>query len=398
MKPLRLYLVVLASLVLLGLGLSLLRPKPLNNSQVPLETVAQAPEAPVLKVSSASQQLYKLDPAQSQASYSVQETILQTIEGRTVIGKTKGISGKILLDSNNLTQSQLGKITIDVEQLTSDSTLRDNRIRKSFLESSNYPEATFIPENLVGLPERLEPNQSYAVQIEGYLTIKKTTAKTTWDATISLQGNKLVGNATTTIYMSTFGVGPIDIAGFLETKDEMKLSIDFVAVPEATPLAQSPQQNAESFQVVSKHKDTPEFFADIKPILETNCVACHSAGQIGHSVYALETARDAVTKAEDLALVTSTKFMPPWPPSENSVLLKHSRAITREEIERITKWAKAGGPVEGDLETPLRSTPKEAGVTIRKDMNVMMEKSYIELKVKSSAKDLTMNSSNTLPP
>ena len=64
-------------------------------------------------------------------------------------------------------------------------------------------------------------------------------------------------------------------------------------------------------------RNAPEFFKDIKPILEENCVACHSNGQIGYSIYPLETARDAVTTAEDIALVTSTKYMPPCLPSEN---------------------------------------------------------------------------------
>lgn len=377
MKTLRLYLMVLAGLVLLGLAITVLRrPTSVNNVRAPLETVSKAPEAPVLKVSTSSQQLYKIDPTQSEASYSVQETILQTIEGRTVVGKTKGISGNILVDSKNFTQSRLGKITINVEQLTSDSNLRDERIRKSFLESSTYPEAVFIPENLLGLPERLEPNQTYSFQIEGYLTVKTTTAKTTWDATISLQDDKLIGSASTTIYMSTFGVGPISIAGLLETKDEMKLAIDFVAVPEATPLTQVSEQTINAVQTVSKQENIPEFFADIKPILEQNCVACHSEGQIGHSVYPLETTKDAIMTADDIALVTSTKFMPPWPPSEKSVPLKHARTISKEDIGLITAWAKAGAPVEGRLETPLRATPKEEGVTIRKDMIVMMEKSY----------------------
>jgi polyisoprenoid-binding protein YceI len=323
-----------------------------------------------------TQQLYKIDPALSEASYSVQETILQTIEGRTVVGKTKGISGDILVDSETSTNSQLGKITIAVEQLTSDSNLRDDRIRKGFLESSRYPEAVFIPEKLLSLPEKLEPNQTYTFQIEGYLTVKTTTAKTNWEATISIQDNKLVGSASTTIYMSTFGVGPISIAGFLETKDEMKLSIDFVAVPEATPLAQMSQQKTTAFQTISNQENAPEFFADIKPILESHCVACHSEGQIGHSVYPLETAKDAITTAEDIALVTSTKFMPPWPPSEKSVPLKHARTMGKEEIALITNWANAGAPIEGRLETPLRTTPKEEGVTIRKDMTVMMENPY----------------------
>ena len=375
MKTLRLYFIVLGALLLVGLGLTFFRQSRPITTQTPLETVSQAPEAPVLKVSSEAQQIYTIDPSQSEARYSVDEVILQTLEGRTVVGKTKGIAGEILFDSSNASNSQLGKITIDVEQLTSDSRLRDERIRKGFLESTNYPEATFIAEELIDFPERLEPNQTYTFQIEGYLTVKETTAKTTWDATLLSEDDKLIGTASTTIYMSTFGVGPIDIAGLLETKDEMKLSVDFVAVPEPTPLAQI-QNDATAFQVTSKKENAPEFFADIKPILEQNCVACHSEGQIGHSVYALETAKDAVTKAEDLALVTSTKFMPPWPPSENSVPLKHSRAITDEEIKLITNWANAGAPIEGSLETPLISTPKNEGVTIRKDMNVMMEQPY----------------------
>lgn len=375
MKTLRLYLVVLAALILIGLGLTFLRPNRPVAAQTPPEVVSEVPEAPVLQATSPSQQLYKLDASESEASYSVDEVILQTIEGRTVVGKTKGISGEILFDAESPSNSQLGKITIDVEALKSDSNLRDDRIRKSFLESSKYPEATFIAEKLLGLPEQLEPNQPYTFQIEGYLTAKTTTAKTTWDATLKLQDDKLIGSASTMIYMSTFGVGPIDIAGLLETKDEMKLAIDFVAVPAQTPLAQVRQDTTE-FQTVGKKEGAPEFFADIKPILEQNCVACHSEGQIGHSVYPLDTAKDAVTKAEDLALVTSTKFMPPWPPSENSVSLKHSRAISKEEIELITSWANAGAPVEGSLETPLVSTPKNEGVTIHKDMSVMMEKPY----------------------
>jgi polyisoprenoid-binding protein YceI len=377
MKTIRLYFIVLVALVLVVLGITfLLRPAKPVAAQAPLETVARAPQAPVLRVSSPSQQLYKIDASQSEASYSVQETILQTIEGRTVIGKTKGVSGEILFDSAKPSNSQLGKITIDVEQLTSDSTLRDERIRKGFLESTKYPEATFIPEKLIGFPEKLEPNQTYSFQIEGYLTAKTTTAKTTWDATISLQEDKLVGTAATTIYMSALGVGPISIAGFLETKDEMKLSLDFVAIPETMPLAQTPRQDTTTVQVIGKKEDAPEFFADIKPILESNCVACHSVGQIGHSIYPLDTARDAVIKAEDIALVTSTKFMPPWPPNENSVPLKHARTITKEEIELIANWANADAPIEGSLKTPLKSIPKEKGVTIRKDMNVMMAEPY----------------------
>jgi hypothetical protein len=41
----------------------------------------------------------------------------------------------------------------------------------------------------------------------------------------------LVGEATTTILMSDFGVGPISVLGILNTEDEVKLTIELTARP-----------------------------------------------------------------------------------------------------------------------------------------------------------------------
>jgi hypothetical protein len=43
--------------------------------------------------------------------------------------------------------------------------------------------------------------------------------------------DELTGEAGTTILMSEFGIGPISIAGILNTEDEIKLSFTFVARP-----------------------------------------------------------------------------------------------------------------------------------------------------------------------
>jgi hypothetical protein len=46
-----------------------------------------------------------------------------------------------------------------------------------------------------------------------------------------LEDGTLTGEATTTILMSDFGVGPISILGFIETEDEVILNFNFVAQP-----------------------------------------------------------------------------------------------------------------------------------------------------------------------
>jgi hypothetical protein len=47
--------------------------------------------------------------------------------------------------------------------------------------------------------------------------------------TARIEGDTLVGTATTTILMSEYGVGPITLAGILGTEDEVKITLTFVA-------------------------------------------------------------------------------------------------------------------------------------------------------------------------
>ena len=65
----------------------------------------------------------------------------------------------------------------------------------------------------------------------GDLTVKETTNPVTFDVTVKLDGNTLSCEATTTVLMSDFGVGPISILGILNTQDEVKITFRFVARP-----------------------------------------------------------------------------------------------------------------------------------------------------------------------
>ena len=67
--------------------------------------------------------------------------------------------------------------------------------------------------------------------VTGDLTIREATLPATFDVQASLNEGILGGQATTTILMSDFGVGPIRMAGVLGTEDEVKISFNFVAHP-----------------------------------------------------------------------------------------------------------------------------------------------------------------------
>lgn len=185
--------------------------------------------APTLESTLSNQLVYRIDTSQSLVRYEVTERFAGR-DMSTAVGTTRQIAGDILIDRDNPSRSQLGTIVINVEQFESDSSLRDRRIRREFLESERYPEATFVTTEFVNLPARVEEQAPYSFDIIGDLTVKETTQTVTWSATVTLDGDRLIGTASTTILMSDYAIGPISIAGLVETADEVMLTFEFVAL------------------------------------------------------------------------------------------------------------------------------------------------------------------------
>jgi polyisoprenoid-binding protein YceI len=197
--------------------------------------VAPTLSAPVVAATSApatdsTVQAYSIDPAQSEVSYEVNETIFDGNRLNTAIGRTKGVAGDIRIDFNQPANSQIGTIVIDVSQFKSDEDRRDNFIRRQGLESATYPTATFTTQAISGLPAQVQLGQPINFTISGDLTVKTTTKPVTWNVTLTADKDKITGTATAQILMSDFGVGPIQVP-ILATEDQVKLTFDFVAVP-----------------------------------------------------------------------------------------------------------------------------------------------------------------------
>ncbi len=173
---------------------------------------------------------FKIDPAQSKVTYTVNETLFnQNNRINTAVGVTNVVNGQINADLSNPAASTMGPITVDVSQFASDSRQRDNMIRRNFLSSSTYPMATFVCKQLVGMPAAYVEGQTYTFKASGDLTVKTTTQPVTFDITARLQNDTLSGEATTQVLMSQFGIGPISLLGMLQTEDQVKITFDFVA-------------------------------------------------------------------------------------------------------------------------------------------------------------------------
>ncbi|MBP7687979.1 MAG: YceI family protein [Thermoflexales bacterium] len=205
---------------------------PTTAATEPTQPAAAAPAAPVAPAAPAGDaRLYRIDATQSEARYEVGETFFQGNRFVTAIGRTKGVAGDILIDLVEPAKSQIGDIVIDISQLQSDESRRDNFIRNNQLESAKYPQATFKTTALAGLPAKVNVGDEVSFTMTGDLTVKQTTLPVTWQVTLTLTEQGLKGTATTQVKMSDFGIGPIKLA-MLETEDDVKLVFDFVATPQ----------------------------------------------------------------------------------------------------------------------------------------------------------------------
>lgn len=191
-------------------------------------TLAAAPATPVQAPGGA--QRFMIDPQASEASYHVGETFFRDNQFKVAVGVTHGIQGDVYVDRAHPDQSRVGPITINVNQLTSDSGRRDSAIRRGWLESDRYPTAVFTATSIEGLPKTYATGQTVPVRIIGNLTVHSVTKPAVFTGTLKLSGDTLTGAMESTVLMTDFGFNPPSIM-MLQTENKVTLDFQFTAHP-----------------------------------------------------------------------------------------------------------------------------------------------------------------------
>jgi polyisoprenoid-binding protein YceI len=332
-------------------------------------TVPSAPRLTALD----GETVYRIDPSRSSIAYAVDERIVGQTASRAT-GSTNAISGDLAVNRADPGRSRVGRIIADVEQLHSDSSLRDARIRQGFLESHTFPLATFDTTALAGLPSTVVAGQTVSFTMTGRLEAHNRITPVVWNATATL-GSELTATATTVVKMSSLGIGPISLAGLVTTGDDVTLTLHLVAV--------DPSRSTIPTLVAAPGSSPhlggagPSFKREVGPLLASSCASCHNSGQVGADHWVLDTAGDASKVADGIALVTTAKYMPPWPASSVGVPLAHSKALDAKAIDLLARWARAGGPLDVPASTRVRPAPApEAAPAPRSDVVLRMPQSY----------------------
>jgi mono/diheme cytochrome c family protein len=103
--------------------------------------------------------------------------------------------------------------------------------------------------------------------------------------------------------------------------------------------------------------DTPTFYADVLPILQQNCQACHQpeGKNMGGMVapFPLLTYEDARRYAGSMARAVSSGRMPPWSAAAmHKGTFENERILEEEEKRTIVAWATEGAPAGDPSDAP----------------------------------------------
>ncbi|MEO0224628.1 MAG: YceI family protein [candidate division WOR-3 bacterium] len=129
---------------------------------------------------------YQINISDVEVKYKVNEKLVQ-VGKTTAIGRTKSISGKIFLNSDNSFDTS-SIIKVDLSTLKSDQERRDRYIKTRTLEVDRYPFAEFYPQRIEGIKEIKDGN--YDVKIYGKLKIKDVIKNIVWSGKIQIKNNK----------------------------------------------------------------------------------------------------------------------------------------------------------------------------------------------------------------
>ncbi len=174
--------------------------------------------------------LFRIAQDESQAEYNIFEVLNGS--DKTVVGTTSEVAGDIVIDLNDLSQTEVGEIAINARTFATDEDRRDNSVARFILQSESDANEfiTFQPTAINGLPDSASVGDTLEFQVTGDLTIAGTTQPVTFDVTATLAtADQLTGHAETVIQRSNFNLTIPSVPFVADVGEEVTLKLDFVA-------------------------------------------------------------------------------------------------------------------------------------------------------------------------
>lgn len=97
------------------------------------------------------------------------------------------------------------------------------------------------------------------------------------------------------------------------------------------------------------------WYRDVLPVVQARCQGCHVAG--GIAPFPLVSPEDGAIRHALILNAVSTRYMPPWMPSDDCRPLQGSRRLEEREIEVFRAWSTSGAPAGDPGDAPPPAPP-----------------------------------------
>jgi polyisoprenoid-binding protein YceI len=207
-------------------------PERLALSDEPVPTTAAGPGSttPATVASGASQLAGTWNVARgSTAGYRVREKLAALPAKSDAVGRSPAVTGSVKVDGSGSAHTATdANFEVDLTQLASDESRRDNRIRTDGLQTSRFPKATFVSTKPIPLPAETASGQAVKATAEGDLTIHGVTKRVQIPLDIRVNDGRgeLVGSLG--FPMSDFNITPPSIGGFVTVDPDATLEFKLV--------------------------------------------------------------------------------------------------------------------------------------------------------------------------
>jgi polyisoprenoid-binding protein YceI len=193
---------------------------------------AKATAQPAAAPSQATRLRFQVAPTGNEARYRVREQLVGKDLPNDVIGVTKDVTGRLVVESNGRVIQDSSKIVVQVSTLKTDQTRRDNYLRRRTLETEKFPTVELVPMTFAGITSPIAPGTSRSFSLTGNLTIHGVTRPTTWQVTARADGSDVVGKATTAFTFKDFSLEQPRVPIVMSVADTVRLEYDFRFTPE----------------------------------------------------------------------------------------------------------------------------------------------------------------------
>ena len=163
------------------------------------------------------------------ANYRVTEQLARLSYPIDAVGYTEDVSGSIYIDATGQPTPE-SLLTIDLSNLKSDESRRDNYLRGNALETDKFPQAFFLVSELKNLDISDMTNLSsndIEFQMAGDLTIHGVTKSKTWNVVAKSELGSIKGNASISFPFSDFDIDIPKLFFIISVEDKITLELDF---------------------------------------------------------------------------------------------------------------------------------------------------------------------------